>query len=82
LADKAITVRVNGGTKERAEKLLDEIGINMTAYIASSLKALVRERRIPFRMAAKECLEDQAKLAEAEKDAAGPSAKRLAQDEA
>jgi hypothetical protein len=30
LADKAITVRVDGATKEQAEKMLDEMGINMT----------------------------------------------------
>jgi addiction module RelB/DinJ family antitoxin len=84
LADKAITVRVDGVTKEQAEKMLDEMGINMTAYIASSLKALVRERRIPFAMVTQEYLNDQiilAKLAEAEKEAADPNTKWLTQDE-
>ena len=84
LADKAITVRVDGVTKEQAEKMLDEMGINMTTYIASSLKALVRERRIPFAMVTDEYFTDQmilAKLAEAEKEAADPNTKWLTQDE-
>jgi len=46
MANKSITVRVDSGTKEQADKMLDEIGINMTTYILSSLKALVRERRV------------------------------------
>ncbi|MDR1069849.1 MAG: type II toxin-antitoxin system RelB/DinJ family antitoxin [Gracilibacteraceae bacterium] len=84
LADKAITIRVDGLTKERAEKMLDEMGLNMTTYIASSLKALVRERRIPFAMVTEEYISDQiilAKLAEAEKEAADPNIKWLTQDE-
>jgi addiction module RelB/DinJ family antitoxin len=81
IADKAITVRVDGTTKEQAERMLDEIGINMTAYIASSLKALVRERKIPFGMVTNEYLNDQlilAKLAEVETD---PYTKWLTRDE-
>jgi addiction module RelB/DinJ family antitoxin len=84
LADKAITVRVDSVTKEQSEKMLEEMGINMTTYIASSLKALVRERRIPFAMVTEEYLSDQiilAKLAKAEKEAADPNTKWLTQDE-
>jgi len=29
---------------------LDEIGLNMTTYFISSLKALVREKRVPFEL--------------------------------
>jgi len=79
MANKSITVRVDSGTKEQADKMLDEIGINMTTYILSSLKALVRERRVPFDMVTGEYLADQiilAKLAEAEKEAADPNTKR------
>jgi addiction module RelB/DinJ family antitoxin len=84
LADKAITVRVDGVTKEHAEKMLEEMGINMTTYLTSSLKALVRERKIPFDMVTQEYLADQtilAKLAESEKEAADPNTKWLTQDE-
>ena len=84
LADKAITVRVDGMTKEQAERMLDEIGINMTTYIVSSLKALVRERRIPFNMVTGEYLADQiilSKLAEAEREIADPNTILLDHDE-
>lgn len=84
LANKAITVRVDSATKEQAEKMLDEMGINMTTYITSSLKALVRERRIPFDMVTGEYLSDQiilAKLIEAEREAADPNTQWLTQDE-
>ena len=84
LADKAITVRVDGITKEQAERMLDEMGINMTTYIASSLKALVRERRVPFNMVTGEYLADQiilSKLAEAEREIADPNTVLLDHDE-
>ena len=84
LADKAITVRVDGVTKEQAEKMLAEMGINMTTYISSSLKALVRERRIPFDMVTEEYLRDQmilAKLDEIDKEMSAPDAKWLTHEE-
>jgi len=84
LLDKAITVRVDGATKEQAERMLDEMGINMTTYIVSSLKALVRERKVPFAMVTEEYINDRAilaKLAEAEREAADPNTKLLTQDE-
>jgi addiction module RelB/DinJ family antitoxin len=84
VADKAITVRVDGATKEQAEKMLAEMGINMTTYIASSLKALVRERRIPFDMVTEEYLRDQtilAKLDEIDREMSAPDAKWLTHEE-
>jgi len=45
---KAITVRVDETVKKQAEEMLEEIGLNMTTYITSSLKALVREKKVPF----------------------------------
>jgi DNA-damage-inducible protein J len=84
IADKAITVRVDSVTKEQAEKMLAEMGINMTTYIVSSLKALVRERRIPFAMVTEEYLSDQiilAKLAEAEREIADPNTVLLDHDD-
>jgi len=50
---KAITVRVDEDTKRRAEVLLDEIGLNMTVYFNASLKALLREKKVPFELSAK-----------------------------
>jgi addiction module RelB/DinJ family antitoxin len=81
---KAITVRVDSATKDIAEKMLDDIGINMTTYIASSLKALVREKRVPFEMATSNYLSDQeiaAKLIEAETEANDPNTKWLSHDD-
>jgi len=51
---RAITVRVDENVKKRAEETLDEIGLNMTTYIVSSLKALVREQKVPFELATKQ----------------------------
>jgi len=50
---KAITVRVDETIKRDAEETLSEIGLNMTTYIISSLKALVREQKVPFDLTTK-----------------------------
>ena len=42
---KAITVRIDESVKQQAEDMLNEIGLNMTTYINSSLRALVREKK-------------------------------------
>ena len=84
LATKAITVRVEDAVKEQAEAMLEDMGINMTTYIVSSLKALVREKRIPFELVTTQYLTDQMileKLAEAEKEAADPNTKWLSHNE-
>jgi addiction module RelB/DinJ family antitoxin len=84
IADKAITVRVDGATKEQAEQMLAEMGITMTAYLTSSLKALVRERRIPFAMVTEEYLRNHmilAKLYEIDNEMNATDARWLTQDE-
>ena len=84
MSSKAVTVRVDDVTKAEAEKMLEEMGLNMTTYFVSSLKALIRERRIPFDMATQDYVNDQyilAKLNEAEREAANPNTKWLTQDE-
>jgi len=82
---RAITVRVDSATKDQAEQMLDNIGINMTTYIAASLKALVRERRVPFEMVTtSQYLSDReivAKLIESELEASNPNTKWLTHDE-
>ncbi|MCL2189185.1 MAG: type II toxin-antitoxin system RelB/DinJ family antitoxin [Defluviitaleaceae bacterium] len=47
---RAITVRVDENVKQQAEDMLSEIGLNMTTYINCSLKALVREKKVPFEL--------------------------------
>ena len=50
-----ITVRVDDNVKKDAEIVLDDIGINVTTLFNACLKALVREKRVPFELA---CSED------------------------
>ena len=51
---KAVAIRIDDELKKQAEQTLDEIGLNMTTYITSSLKALVREQRVPFELMTKQ----------------------------
>ena len=81
---KAITVRIDDDVKKQAEIMLEDIGINMTTYFVSSLKALIREKKIPFEMVTSLYLADKIilnKLAEAEKEADDPNTKWLSHDE-
>ena len=55
---KAITVRVDDEIKGQAEIMLDDIGMNMTSFFLASLKALIRERKIPFAMVTSQYLTD------------------------
>jgi len=84
LATKAITVRIDDAVKAQAEAMLKDMGMNMTTYIASSLKALVRQRKIPFEMVTTQYLADQIilnELAVAEKEVTDPSETWLSHDE-
>jgi len=56
---KSIAIRVDDELKQQAEIMLDEIGLNMTTYVISSLKALVREQRVPFEMTTKQRRDEQ-----------------------
>ena len=47
---KAITVRIDESIKQQSEDILNEIGLSMTTYINSSLRALVREKKVPFEL--------------------------------
>ena len=81
---KAITVRVDDEIKEQAEIMLNDIGMNMTSFFLASLKALIRERKIPFAMVTSQYLADHIileKLAEAEKEADDPNTNWLSRDE-
>ena len=83
MATKAITVRVDDSVKAQAEEMLEDMGMNMTTYIALSLKALVRERKVPFNLVTTQYLSDHIilkELAVAEKEAADPDAIWLSHD--
>lgn len=45
-----ISVRVDEEVKRRAESVLDELGLSMTAAITVFLKKVGREHRIPFEL--------------------------------
>ena len=84
MATKTITVRVDQDTKQQAEVILEDIGLNVTGFFNASLKALVREKRIPFAMVSSEYEHRQmilAKLEESEATANNPSAKRYTHEE-
>ena len=40
--------------KKQTEETLNEIGLNMSTYINSSLRALVREKKVPFELTTKQ----------------------------
>ena len=84
MATKTITVRVDEDVKQKAEVILSEIGINTTTLFNACLKALVREKKIPFALVGneyalkKEIIE---KLIESQAVASDPTAKRYTHDE-
>ena len=83
-ATKTITVRVDEATKQEAETILEDIGINVTSLFNSCLKAVVRERRIPFAMVSSDYEFKQmvrTKLEESEAAANDPNAKRYTHEE-
>ena len=45
-----ISLRIEDDVKYKAEKIFDEIGLSTSAAITIFLKAVVRERRIPFEL--------------------------------
>jgi len=79
IVTKTITIRVDEKTKQQAEVILDEIGLNMTTLFNACLKALVREKRVPFNLTGNEYEMQRmirAKLAESEAAANDPALKR------
>jgi len=81
---KTITVRVDEDTKVQAEAILEDIGLNVTGLFNACLKAVVREKRVPFALVSSEYEFQQmvrAKLVESEAVANDPAAKRYTHDE-
>jgi DNA-damage-inducible protein J len=54
MALRTINIRVDEKLKEKAESLFEDFGMNTTTAINIFLKAVVRERKIPFDIAASE----------------------------
>ena len=84
MATKTITVRVDEDTKRDAEAILADIGLNMTVLFNACLKAVTREKRVPFALVSSEYELTQrvrAKLKESEAVAEDPAAKRYTHEE-
>lgn len=45
-----LNVRVDKATKEQADRIFNELGLNMTTAINIFLKTAIRENRIPFEL--------------------------------
>lgn len=43
-----LNIRIDRKTKESAESIFDEMGLNMTAAVTMFLRQTVRDRRFPF----------------------------------
>jgi DNA-damage-inducible protein J len=43
-----VNIRIDDNLKERADKLFDDLGMNMTTAFTIFIKAAVRQRGIPF----------------------------------
>ena len=48
MAKDTLNLRVEKDVKDAAEKILDELGLSMTAAVTLYLKAIARTRGIPF----------------------------------
>ena len=84
LATKTVTIRVDEDTKREAEAILEDIGLNMTMLLNACLKAVVREKRVPFALVSSEYETKKiimAKLLESEAVANDPTAKRYTHEE-
>lgn len=52
MATTSVTIRMDENLKKQAEVLFDEMGLNMTTAITMFAKAVVRQNKIPFEIAA------------------------------
>ena len=52
MATTSITIRMDENLKRQAETLFDDMGLNMTTAITIFAKAVVRQGKIPFEIAA------------------------------
>ena len=54
MALKSVNIRIDEELKKQAEILFSDFGMNMTTAFTIFLKAVVRERKIPFEIIASE----------------------------
>ena len=83
-----ISVNVDGEVKQNAQRILSEIGMDMTTAIDLLLRTIVREERIPFDLRTQKSYRDEmyqqfvrAELEKSKVEANNPNTKWLSQDE-
>jgi DNA-damage-inducible protein J len=88
IATTRISVNVDEEVKQGAQRVLGEIGMDMTTAIDAFLRTVIREERIPFDLrterAYREATYDEyirVELAKAKLEAADPNTKWIPQDE-
>ena len=52
MATTSVTIRMDENLKKQAERLFEEMGLNMTTAFTIFTKAVVREQKIPFEITA------------------------------
>ena len=84
MSTTSVTFRLDENLKAQAEKLLDEMGLNMTTALNAFVKAMVREGKMPFELVSDEyALQKRIreKLDESQAAAADPAVKRYTHEE-
>ena len=88
LATTRISVNVDEDVKQKAQRILNEIGMDMTTAIELLLRTIVREEKIPFELSTHKAYREEAHrqfirtaLEKSKLDAASPDTKWLTQDD-
>jgi DNA-damage-inducible protein J len=88
MAVARISVNIDGEVKQSAQKILSEIGMDLTTAIDLLLRTIVREERIPFILQTEKSFRNsahteyiKAELEKAKLEAADPNTKWLTHDE-
>jgi len=88
MATARISVNIDGEVKQSAQKILSEIGMDLTTAIDLLLRTIVREERIPFILQTEKSFREsahteyiKAELEKAKLEAADPNTKWLTHDE-
>lgn len=83
-----ISVNVDGEVKKNAQKILSEIGMDLTTAIDLLLRAIVREERIPFDLRTQKSYREEVyryivreELENSKIEAASPNTKWLSHDD-
>ena len=88
MATARISVNIDGEVKQNAQRVLNEIGMDLTTAIDLLLRTIVREERIPFILQTERSFREnahveyiKAELEKAKLEAADPNTKWLTHDE-